>query len=339
METMLAGVFEKAGRFVLKQVPIPKLRFDDEIIVQVDAVSICGTDVHIVSVPPGYIATDNTVLGHEICGTVVEKGAAVKHLDIGDRVVVNPNYYCGTCRFCRKNLPNECEHIEALGIDFDGGFAKYVRIHSAVAYKIRRDVDVNVASCAEPLACALNGLEKIDIKPSDSAVIIGSGPIGLLIAMLLKASGVTNAYILETADFRRSFAERLGIGEVLNPLTDDVHARVYEDTAIGADYVFDVTGSQLASSVDLVRKGGTVVLFGVNKKASTEIKQCEITTKEIQVLGTWLANATFPRAVKIIEDGAIDVKALITDVIPLDEIGRGLEKLAKGQAVKVIVKP
>ncbi len=336
---MLAAVFEKAGYFTLKEHPIPELINDDDIIVQVDAVSICGTDVHITAVPPRYEATEGTILGHEICGTVVEKGIRVSHLDIGDRIVVNPNNYCGNCAYCRKNLPNECEHIEALGIDYDGGFAKYVRISSKVAYRINKDVDVCIASCAEPLACAINGLNKVKVSPSDSAVIIGSGPIGLMIAMLLKASGVTRLYILETAEYRNQFARNLNLGTVLNPLTDDVRARVFADTEIGADLVFDVTGSQFSSSVDYARKGGSVVLFGVNKLAKAEMKQSDITTKELKVFGTWLANATFPTAVKVIEDGLIDIGALITDVIPLSEIKTGLEKLARGQAVKVIVRP
>ena len=337
--TMLAGVFEGKGRFVLKEVPVPQIQLPDEVILKVEAVSICGTDVHITADPPGYIATDGTILGHELCGTVMEKGSMVHHLEIGDRVVVNPNYYCGNCEYCRKNLPNQCTHIEALGIDYDGAFAKYVRIHSTVAYKISESVSVEVASCAEPLACAVNGLNKVDIKPGESAVIIGSGPIGLMIAQLLKASGISRMFILETSPWRNEFAKKLSLGTVLNPIEENVHDIVYKETGIGADYVFDVTGSQLASSIDLVRKDGTIVLFGVNKKASAEIKQCEITTKEIRVLGTWLANATFPAAVRILEDGCIDINALITDVIPLERIEEGLEKLRKGQAVKVIVKP
>ena len=108
---------------------------------------------------------------------------------------------------------------------------------------------------------------------------------------------------------------------------------------MGADYVFDVTGSQIAASMELVRKDGTIVLFGVNKQARKEIAQCEITTKEVRVLGTWLANATFPQAVKILEEEVIDMKSLITDTYPLEEIEEGMEKLRKGQAVKVIIKP
>lgn len=339
MSTMQAAVFEKEGSFILKEVPVPQITQDDQVIVEVEACSICGTDVHITAVPPGYIATPNTILGHEFCGTVVAKGAKVKHLEIGDRVVANPNNYCGTCVYCRKNLPNECQNIEALGIDYDGAFARYCCISGKVAYKISKDVPAEIAACAEPLACAINGLNKVNIKPGDSAVIIGSGPIGLIITMLLKASGASRIFLLETAPYRIEFAKKLGIATVIDPIHENAKDIINKATEIGADFVFDVTGSQVVSSIDLVRKGGTVVLFGVNKRAVSQLTQAEITTKEISVLGTWLANATFPEAVNVIEQKAIDLGALVTDVLSLNEIHEGLEKLRQGQAVKVIIKP
>jgi threonine dehydrogenase-like Zn-dependent dehydrogenase len=112
-----------------------------------------------------------------------------------------------------------------------------------------------------------------------------------------------------------------------------------EETGIGADIVADVTGSQLATCIDCARKGGKVLVFGVNTKAVAEFPQCQITFKELQVLGTWLANATFPEAVKVLESGLLNIDSLITGTIPLTEIHRGLETLAKGEAVKIIVKP
>lgn len=336
---MRAAVFEKTGSFVIKDVKTPMIESDDQIILEVKAVSICGTDVHITSDPPGYIATPETTLGHEFVGTVVEKGAKVSNLEIGDRVVVNPNNYCGECFYCRKNLPNLCEHIEALGIDFDGAFAKYCRVSSKVAYKISKSVSDEVAACAEPLACAINGVKKVNVLPGESAVIVGSGPIGLMIAMLLKASGIGKCFLLEMSPWRAEFAKKLKIATVLNPRDQDACGIVMQETGIGADYVFDVTGSQLKSSLGYVRRGGKIVLFGVNKKAVSEISQCEITTNEVSVLGTWLANATFPEAVKVLEEKMIDVAALVTDVMPLEDIHKGLEKLAKGQAIKVVIKP
>ena len=336
---MKAAVFEREGVLTLKETAIPKIERPDEVLIRVEAVSICGTDVHITAVPPGYVATPNTILGHEFVGIVDAVGQDVNHLTVGDRVVVNPNNYCGTCTYCRKNLPNECERIEALGIDYDGAFAEYCKVNGKVAFKISKDVSLEAAACCEPLACAINGLNKIKVTPGNSAVVIGGGPIGLLICMLLKRSGVDRLYMLEVAPYRIEFARSLGIATVVNPKDTDAREAILRETGIGADIVFDVTGSQVVAAVDLVRKGGSVVLFGVNKRARSEIAQSEITTKEIAVMGTWLANATFPDAVRILEERSIDVEKLVTDVIPLDEIHKGIEKLARGEAVKIVVKP
>ena len=161
----------------------------------------------------------------------------------------------------------------------------------------------------------------------------------LMLAMLLKASGAGRIYLLELAEYRIEFAKKLGFMKVVNPREQDAAALIRSETGIGADIVYDVTGSQFRTAVDLVRKGGDVVLFGVNKRAKTELAQCEITTKEITVHGTWLANATFPEAVRILEQRMIDIEPLITDVIPLDLLGEGIRKLAQGQAIKVNVKP
>lgn len=336
---MRAAVFEAEGILTVKDIPLPVIEKPDQVILKVEATSICGTDIHITAVPPGYMATPNTVLGHEFVGTVVDMGKDVRHIQIGDRVVVNPNNYCGVCAYCRKNMPNECENIEALGIDYDGAFAEYCRVSGKVAYKISEEVPVDVAACAEPLACAVNGLKKVKVIPGDTAVVIGGGPIGLMLAMLLKASGAGRIFLLEVAPYRIEFAKKLRIAEVLNSIEQDAAGIIKEATGIGADIVYDVTGSQFRAAVNLVRKGGSVVLFGVNKRAVANIAQCEITTKEISVLGTWLANATFPEAVRILEEKVIDVESLITDVIPLERIKEGIEKLARGRAVKVNVRP
>jgi len=336
---MLAAVFEGEGKLTLKEVPVPKLERADQVLLKVDAVSICGTDVHIVEVPPGYIATPNTILGHEFVGTVVEKGANVTHLDIGDRVVVNPNDYCGVCTYCRKNLPNECENIVALGIHADGAFAEYCRVSGKVAYKISKDVPVEWAACAEPLACVINGTQKVRVQPGETTAVIGAGPIGLIMAMMFKAAGAGKVIIAEKAPYRLEHARKMKIGRVVDVNTESLKDVVMEETGIGADIVADVVGSQLTTAIDLARKGGKVLVFGVNTKAVAQFHQCEVTFKELQVLGTWLANATFPEAVRVLESGLLDIGGLITDTIPLADIHKGLETLGKGEAVKIIVKP
>jgi L-iditol 2-dehydrogenase len=338
-ETMMAAVFEGEGVLTLQEVPVPRIEHQDQVLLQVDAVSICGTDVHIVAVPPGYMATPNTILGHELCGTVVDRGDGIQHLQVGDRVVVNPNDYCGVCTYCRKNLPNECENIAALGIHVNGAFAEYCCVSGKVAYPISKEVPVAEAACAEPLACVINGTNKTRLQPGETAVVIGAGPIGMMMAMMFRASGAGKVIIAERVAYRLDHARRLGLGRVVDANTESLKEAVLEETGIGADVVVDVTGSQLAAAIDVARKGGRVLVFGVNTRAVAQFPQSEVTFKELQVLGTWLANATFPEAVRVLESRVLNIGGLITDTIPLADIHQGLATLARGEAVKIIVKP
>jgi L-iditol 2-dehydrogenase len=338
-DTMMAAVFEGEGKLTLKEVPVPKIEKPDQVLLKVEAVSICGTDVHIVEVPPGYVATPNTILGHELCGTVIEKGAEVKHLELGDHVVVNPNDYCGVCTYCRKNLPNECENIIALGIHANGGFAEYCRVSGKVAYRISKQVPVDQAACAEPLACVINGTLKVRIQPGETAAIVGAGPIGMIMAMMFKSAGAGKIFIADKSPFRLQHARSMNIGRVVDISKENLKDIIMQETGIGVDVAADVVGSQLATCIDLARKGGKVLIFGVNTKAIAQFNQCDVTFKELQVLGTWLANATFPEAVRVLESGNLNIAGLITDTIPMKDIHAGIEKLARGEAVKIIIKP
>jgi len=147
---MKAAVFKGEGVLKIEDADMPKIQNPDDIIVKVELCSICGTDVHIMSVPPGYAAIPDTILGHELVGKIVEVGSGVKTLKPGDRVVSNPNDYCGVCRYCKMNLPNCCENIQAMGIEVNGGFAEYVKITEKVAFKIADDLPAEIAAFAEP---------------------------------------------------------------------------------------------------------------------------------------------------------------------------------------------
>lgn len=336
---MKAAVFEREGVLTIKEVPVPVLQKPDDLIVEVELCSICGTDVHIMSVPPGYEAKTGTVLGHELIGRVIQTGDGVKSIKVGDRVVVNPNDYCGVCEYCKRNLPNECEHIVAMGIDADGGFAEYVRMSEKVAFKVLPELPAELAAFAEPLACMVNGTNKIRVNPGESAAIIGAGPIGLLFCQALKAAGAGPIIVSEPSRLRQQYAKACGADYVVNPMEQELDKFVKGITGIGTDYVIDVVGSQIETCVSVVRKGGKVLLFGVNKKARPIVTQSEITTKEITIYGTWLANASFSTAVKILESRTFELEKLITHTLPLEKLMEGIELLRRGEAVEVLIDP
>ena len=336
-ETMRAAVFEGEGVLKIKEVDTPKIVNPDEIILKVEMCSICGTDVHIMSVPPGYIATPETILGHELCGEIVEVGARVKTLKVGDRVVTNPNDYCGVCKFCKLNLPNFCENIIPMGIGADGGFAEYVKVTEKVAFKIKDDLPPSHAAFAEPLACLLNGKNKVPVSPGDSVLVCGAGAIGILFAQVAKAAGAYPVIVSEPVKARREVALQCGADIAVDPINEDLSKIVMDATGVGVDYAFDVVGSQINTCIYNARKGGTVLLFGLNSKSVEQVKQIDITTREITIMGTWLANASFPAAVKLLESGALNLDPLITHTISLDDVCEGIETLRKGEGIEILV--
>jgi 2-desacetyl-2-hydroxyethyl bacteriochlorophyllide A dehydrogenase len=336
-DKMRAAVFEGEGVLKIKEIDTPKVQRGDEILVKVEMCSICGTDVHIMSVPPGYVAKPGTVLGHELVGRVVEIGADVRTIKVGDRLVCNPNDYCGVCVYCKANLPNFCENIIAMGIEADGGFAEYVKITERVAHKISDGLSPEIAAFAEPLACLINGKNKIPVSPGDSALVCGAGAIGLMFMQIVKASGAYPVIISEPFETRREVARQCGADIVVDPVNEDLGEIVKKATRIGVDYALDVVGSQLATCLNNVRKGGSVLLFGLNSKAETSLHQYDITTREVKVMGTWLANASFPTAVKILESGKLNLKPLITHVIPLEDTLKGIDLLRRGEGIEILI--
>ena len=338
-EQMLAAVFEGEGKLTLKEVPVPVICRPDQVKLEVEAIGICGTDVHIVAVPPGYVATPGTILGHEYVGRVVETGGAVTHVKVGDRVVVNPNDYCGTCIYCQQHLPNLCENVGAIGIHVDGGFAKYTVVSGKLAFKLDDSVPVDHGAFAEMLADVINGTNKVRLQPGETAAIIGGGPIGQLYAQMFKAAGAGKVILADTSEYRRDYTRKMGFDLVVDPAAQDFKQFVLDQTGIGADVVVDAAGSALATALDVVRKGGKVVLFGVNTQATAQFPQSRLTFKELQVYGAWLANATFPAAVKVLESRSLDLDGLISHRIPLEDIHEGLNLLANRQALKIVVHP
>lgn len=337
---MMAAVFEGNGTLAVKEVDVPEINSADEVLLEVEACSICGTDVHILEVPPaGFDVEPGLILGHEIVGKVVAVGSSVKTLKKDDRVVVEPNDHCGVCKYCLRGLTNHCENQTSVGVNKNGGFAEYVKVTEKVAHKISDDLPTNIAVFAEPLACVVNGFQKINAVPGQNAFVIGAGPIALIFVQMLKASGISPVIVSEPMALRREYAKKCGADYVINPFEEDAGEFVKSVTGLGADVVIDVVGSQISEGIRTVRKGGKVLVFGFNTRAEPKVIQHHIVLKEIQLLGTWIARTTFPAAVQILEKGVLDLEKLITHVMPLSRIHEGISLLAKGEGLEIIVTP
>jgi threonine dehydrogenase-like Zn-dependent dehydrogenase len=338
-DTMLAAVFSDVGSLTLEERPVPSRRRPHEVLLQVECCGVCGTDLQILSVPPGHPATVGTVLGHEMVGFVREVGDAVTGLAPGDRAVVAPNTFCGGCAWCRRGLVNQCESFSTYGIFEDGGLAPYVVVSGGSCFPISPAVPRHVAALAEPLSNVVNGAGLAPVFPGDTAAVIGAGPIGVMFVALLKAAGAT-VISIEPAPVRAEVARALGAARVVDPQADDPAQATLELSAgLGADVVVDAVGSQLPVALELVRKGGRIVLFGINDRARAEIAQARVTRDELTLVGGYVGrpDEVFPAAVRLLEREQIDLAPLVTHRIGLPELPDALEELRAGRAVKVEV--
>jgi 2-desacetyl-2-hydroxyethyl bacteriochlorophyllide A dehydrogenase len=224
-----------------------------------------------------------------------------------------------------------------MGIGANGGFAEYVKVSEKVAHKISHSVPPQIAAFAEPLACAVHASSRIQVNPADSVLVFGAGPIGLIFVQIMKIRGAKPIIVSEPSPLRREFALKCGADFVVDPLHEDLTGLIAAKTRIGVDFAIDVVGSQVWEGVKAVRKGGSVLLFGFNAKAKPLVEQHQITNREVSVLGTWLANDAFPKAVKILESGILDLRSLITHSLPLEKTGEAIEILRKGEGVKIMI--
>ncbi len=336
---MQAAVFEGEGRLVVRDVERPELEAADDVLLAVRAAGICGTDVHILAVPPGHPATPGVIMGHEYAADVVAVGSRVDHVAPDDRVVVDPSIWCGSCAYCQMGLTNLCDRMTGVGIFRNGGFASLSVVPARAVYRISPDVPSEIAALAEPLADVLNGVRKLRVVPGESALVLGAGPIGLLFTLLLRASGVGTLLVAEVAGYRAAQARACGADRLINPQQEDLAAVVREETRLGADLVVDAVGTLLEEGLRCVRKGGRVLLFGMHEHARPVVKQYDVTKYEIQILGTYIARGTFPQAVRLLESRRFDFGRLVTHRVPLRDIHRGIDLLRRGEAVKVAVFP
>ena len=336
---MRAAVFEGSGVVRLQDVPKPTLTGAEDVIIEVEACGICGTDLQILNVPPGHPADPGVVMGHEFVGHVTALGedAAAAGLAVGQRVAVDPDATCGVCRYCRAGRPANCENIRALGIFRNGALTSFAKAPARAVYRLADDPPTEIAALVEPLACVVNGANRASPRPGESALIYGAGPIGCLFVAVFRAAGVSPIVVIEPTEARQAVVKAVGATEALAP--DDFEARRAELFPAGADIVVDAVGTRFAAAVGEASLGGRIVLFGQNFNARPEVHQYTITARSLTVVGTYITNFTFPQAIRMVEQGILNLAPIVTHVLPLERLAEGIELLRAGTAVKVVITP
>ena len=331
---MKAAVCHGTGDLRVEDHAEPTIERADDVIVEVQACGVCGTDLQILNSPPGHPATPGVILGHEFCGRVAAIGKDVR---TGQRVVIDPDPKCGSCPYCRSGRPANCTNVIALGVFADGGLARYAQAPASSVYPIAETIPAAIATLIEPLACVVNGTNRAAPRPGESAVVFGAGTIGCLFAALLVAAGAAPVVVVEPSASRRLVAEAVGAHRVLSP--DEFARGRAELLPLGAEVLVDAVGSLFGTAIEHAALGARIVLFGQNANALPAIKQYTITERSLNVYGSYITTYTFPTAIRLVEQGALPLAAIVSRVIGLGDVNEGLALLRSGEATKVVVTP
>lgn len=306
---------------------------NSEVVVEVAAVGICGTDLHIFE---GEFAPKLPIVpGHEMSGEVVAIGSAVTGVKVGDRVAVDPSLHCGECFYCRRARGNLCENWNALGVTFPGAAAQYLLSPQKNIHKLPSSVDLKSAALIEPLSCAVRGFDQLPRNPGSHYLIYGSGTMGLMMAELARVNGAASVSIVDLN------LEKLKTATILGFINTAQSADQF-DQPRGFDVVIDCTGVTAAIKDGLkhVMPGGTFLQFGVaNEGAKVEIEPFWIYNKEITIVGSMAVLHSFDRAVELFSSGVLNSEVMISDRYPLDKYEDALLAFKSGRGRKTIVLP
>jgi len=336
---MKAAVLPEKLRVEIEDRPDPRAG-DEEIVVRVAACGLCGTDQHIYH---GGLAQVRYPLvpGHELAGEVMEVGRRVDWLRTGDRVAVDPNIVCGRCFWCLRGEVHLCENLQAVGVTRDGGFAEYCVAPARQAVMLPAGLSLEQGALAEPLACCVHGMDRLDVQPGERGAILGGGFIGMLLLQLAKAAGAGTVLVSEPAATRRATAARLGADIVVEP-KDIAEAVLAATDGIGADAVIESAGrpQTAAQSLELARRGGRVLFFGVvSPEALIEVSPYTVYQRELSIMGSYVNPFTHARAVRLLADGKVVTEALVSHRYPVEGFADALEAATQPDSVKVVVKP
>jgi len=327
-----AAVIEAPGKVTVTTVPDPTPG-PREVVVDVAACGLCGTDLHILQ--GEFAPTLPVVPGHEFAGEVVGLGSEVTELAIGDRVAVDPSLYCNECRYCRAGRNNLCDRWRAIGVTVAGGAAEYAVAPVANCVRLPDHVNVQDAALIEPLSCAVRGYDVLNSRLGSRVLIYGSGTMGLMMLELAKRTGAASVDVVDINPERLATAEKLGCSQTA--LSADELGR-----PAGWDVVVDATGNAAAiqDGLERVAKAGTFLQFGVSDYATTAtISPYRIYNQEITITGSMAVLHSFERAADLFATGVLDPQVFISHRMPLAQYPQALEQFAAGQGRKIVVLP
>ncbi|MBN2311659.1 MAG: galactitol-1-phosphate 5-dehydrogenase [Candidatus Hydrogenedentes bacterium] len=337
---MKALVLKEYNRFAYEDVKDPEPG-PGEVLVEVKACGICGSDVHGMDGSTGR-RIPPVIMGHEAAGVVVEGGAA------GGRVTFDSTIYCGECAYCRRGRVNLCKNRRVLGVSCeeyrcDGAFAEFVAVPERIVYPLPEGLGFEQAAMTEPVSVAFHAVQRVPVALDDTALVVGAGVIGLLVVQVLRAAGCGRVIAVDVDDGRLEVACTLGADQGFNPRTGDAAAEIAAATGgRGVDVAFEAVGvaETVALAVNAVRKGGCVGLIG-NVSPEARLPLQAAVTRELSMFGSCASSGEYPACLDLLARGVVDVGPLLSAVAPLEEGAAWFERLHAGEGglLKVVLTP
>lgn len=307
-----------------------------EVLLKVASVGVCGSDVHyyLDGRIGDQVVTDPIILGHEFSAWVAELGPGVEGLDIGQLVAVEPAISCGECESCRHGHPNLCPGVRFCGTPpVDGVFAEYTVMPAENCFLLPQGFEPAEGAMLEPLGIAIHTVGLAHLRPGQTIAVLGAGPIGLLIAAVARASGATAIYVTEPLAYRRQFALDYVADVALNPYENgtDVVAEIMRLTGgRGVDVAFEAAGAPETpqQAAALTRPGGKVIVAGIPADDTMTMNASTVRHKGLTIKLVRRMKHTYPRAIRLVQTGMVDVKSLVTHTFPLERIAEAFEMVA-----------
>lgn len=326
-----------------RDIPTPK---ENEVLVKLEYVGICGSDMHYYEFGSigDCVAKPPFVLGHEPGGTIVEVGSAVKHLKVGDRVALEPGFTCGECEFCKSGRYNLCPDVAFYAAPpVDGVFQEYTVHEAALCHKLPPELDTMEGALIEPLAIGFHAASRGEARIGQSAVVFGSGCIGLVSMLALKAQGLSPIIVVDIMDKRLEKAKELGADYTINGKEEDVVAKIMELThGKGADLAIETAGTDITSNqaIHAVKKGANIVLIGYTKTGKVTLEMSTALDKELTFRTIFRSRHMYDTAIEAVRSGKVNLKGIATNVFDFNDMQTAMDQSCdhKDSIVKAVVK-
>ena len=345
-QKMKVALLTKPGviEIVERGIPVPA---DDEVLIRVRAVGLCGSDVHYYEhgkIGP-YVVEKPIILGHEASGDIAAAGKNVRHLKEGQRVAIEPGVTCGRCAHCKAGRYNLCPHVRFLATPpVDGAFCEYIAMRSDFVFPIPDHLSYEAAAMVEPLSVGIHAVRRGRLQPGQTVAVFGMGPVGILAAVAAKAFGAKRVVGVDLEAFRLDVALRMGATDVVNIRErDPVEAIRAMTDGIGVDLAVETAGNPkaLQAAVASVRRGGSVSVVGLPPQNEAPLNVSHVVDNEIDIRGVFRYRNTYPAGIDLLAAGQIDLSPMFTDKMSLENTPEAFRKAIheKSRTVKIVIYP